>query len=140
MKKSLIVSLLVLAIMLSGCGGTGDTNLPQDEEEASISFLGKWQRTGNYANGELVSADSAVMTLRDDGTYSAVSTCSVSGTFGHEKEANVIIMTIGSSNCYGTTSGSATNWSYELSEDGTSLSLITGAGGTTVMETFVRIE
>jgi len=143
MKKIFLTMVVVSMILLTGCSQAAvvtDTN-DQKDEGPNTSFIGKWQRTANYANGELVNTASSITTFKDNGTYMSVGTCSVTGTFGYDHEKNTLITTIGSSNCPGPIgAGYVSSWQYQITEDGSKMTMNTAAEGVTVTETFIRIE
>jgi hypothetical protein len=151
MKKIFIPVLSLLMLVLAGCSAvpeatpTPEVKAPEITEESddSTSFISSWQRTGNYADGELVSSASSITTFTDDGTYTSIGTCAVTGTYGFDikDEKEQIIMRIATSSCPGGPgAGYTVTWWYEISDDGQNMTLTTVMQGVTVKETFVRIK
>jgi hypothetical protein len=102
-----------------------------DEQEKQPDYVGTWRQTALYVGGSPHEFSAASMTLRRD-DFTSTSTCTVQGTVAHAENTLMLVTT--STNCRGVPIPLTVSYSYEISEDNTTLSWSTPNHS----ETFVR--
>jgi PBP1b-binding outer membrane lipoprotein LpoB len=149
MNKLLFLLVAILSsVLLTGCQqapapqpeneqATENPALPEPAEE-ELSFIGSWTRVGMVLNGTPMDQTPAVLTLNTDHTYTSIGSCAASGTYNLADEEQAITMVIASTNCYGSGPGLTAVYTFTISEDGNTMTNTTNAGGSILVETYIK--
>ncbi|OGJ47856.1 hypothetical protein A2344_02805 [Candidatus Peregrinibacteria bacterium RIFOXYB12_FULL_41_12] len=106
-------------------------------KETDTRYIGMWMRQGSYVNGELVSAEPASLEMKDKSYEAFTVLCSTTGEL--VAEGNALTMKVASSNCPGPVTDYIV-YTYDISEDGTLLTITAIYAGQEVKELYERTE
>ncbi|MFC1599795.1 hypothetical protein ACFL3T_02085 [Patescibacteria group bacterium] len=128
MKKLLSLLAIFVVIFAAGCTEPQPT-LEELNEQPPITvdealetvdpfpedYVGVWQRTATYVNGELESEDPAIWTLNNT-NYTSTGTCINTGKVMNEG-GNKITITLDSTTCPNVPTGITVPYTYEIKYD-----------------------
>jgi len=120
----------------AGCVETTTPAAPGPEEAAGpASYVGTWVRQATYTDGQLMHTTPARLELSAD-TYISSASCVASGTVAVQD--NAITMTLDSTDCPTGVIPDVYHSTFEISEDGNSMTLINTEFGAEVREDYIR--
>lgn len=100
MKFQAITIALIVLFGLTACNNSNPNTQEVAEKEVTTTPKGVWQRQELYVDGELQSAETAVLNLNDDLSYSSsTSVCTSSGDYSLAGKQLILNMT--TSDCPG---------------------------------------
>jgi len=108
---------------------TPTSNPTSSNTESDPAYVGMWIHDATYTNGKLTDEDSTTLLLTED-SFDLFQTCSVSGSL--EVKSSIMRMTAVTSTCEDHSVGATKVYTFELSEDGNTLTIFDSQPGTIV--------
>jgi len=130
----------ILFLIMSGCLPVMEQTPMENmdvSKETDTRYIGMWMRQGSYVNGALVSSEPASLDMKEK-SYEAITVlCSTTGAL--VAEGNALTMKVATSDCPGPVTDSIV-YTYEISEDGTLLTLSAIYAGQEVQELYEKTK
>ena len=124
--------LILLMLILIGCGGN---NGDETKQADSYSYQGSWIRQAKYVDGKLTD-QTPVKLLFTRTTFNSAGFCSITGKM--DVEGKTMQITVQTSTCQGYTPGMEYTSTFEFSDNGNVITILTNDQGTETREIYNR--